>query len=102
MGSQQFFFSIDIFTVFVSILSLKSRKSEELFQAIKAAIPNLFKLLKCYNAISKSAEFTIFLEQLKIRFQPTFTASLWLSGAPERAVQTIKNSLRKFILQIYF
>jgi hypothetical protein len=59
------FFLIDIFTVFVSILSLKSKKSEELFQAIKAAIPNLFKLLKCYNAISKSAEFTIFWNSSK-------------------------------------
>ena len=42
------------------------------------------------------------MEQLEIRFEPTFTASLWLSGAPERAVQTIKNSLRKFIFQILF
>jgi hypothetical protein len=41
----------------------------------------------------------IFFDQLGTRFEPTLTASPWSNKAAERAVQTIKNSLRKFIMQ---
>jgi hypothetical protein len=49
--------------------------------------------------MANSAEFTKFFDQLGTRFEPTSTASPWSNGAAERAVQTIKSSLRKFIMQ---
>jgi hypothetical protein len=49
--------------------------------------------------MANSADFTKFFDQLGTQFEPTSTASPWLNGAAERAVQTIKNSLRKFIMQ---
>jgi hypothetical protein len=93
-----------MFTGFVSLSPLKSRKTEDLIQAFTSAILNLLKIpevVRCdnENGMANSAEFTKFFDQLGTRFEPTSTASPWLNGAAERAVQTIKNSLRKFIMQ---
>jgi hypothetical protein len=52
--------------------------------------------------MANSPEFMKFFNQLGTRFKPTSTASPWSNGAAERAVQTIKNSLRKFIMQEHF
>ena len=49
--------------------------------------------------MANSAKFTEFFDQLGSVFEPTSTASPWSNGAAERAVQTIKESLRKFTMQ---
>ena len=103
-GNKAIFLAIDMFTGFVSLSPLKSRKTEDLIQAFTSAILNPFKIpevVRCdnENGMANSAEFTKFFDQLGTRFEPTSTASPWSNGAAERAVQTIKNSLRKFIMQ---
>ena len=103
-GNKAIFLAIDMFTGFVSLAPLKSRKTEELIQAFSAAILNPFKipkLVRCDNetGMANSAEFTEFFDQLGTVFEPTSTASPWSNGAAERAVQTIKESLRKFTMQ---
>jgi len=103
-GNKAIFLAIDMFTGFVSLSPLKSRKAEDLIQAFTSAILNPFKIpqvVRCDNetGMANSTDFTKFFEKLGTRFEPTSTASPWSNGAAERAVQTIKNSLRKFTMQ---
>jgi len=90
-----------MFTSYVSLSPLKSRKSEDLIQALTATILNQFKIPEIdscdnKNGIANRAEFTKFFKKLGTRFEPTSTASPWSNGEAERAVQT---SLQKFIMQ---
>ena len=103
-ANKAVFLAIDMFTGFVSLAPLKSRKTEDLIQAFTATILNPFKIpliVRCDNetGMANSVDFTKFFETLGTRFEPTSTASPWSNGAAERAVQTIKESLRKFTMQ---
>ena len=103
-GNKAIFLAVDMFTGFVSLAPLKSRKTEDLIQAFSSAILNPFKIpkiIRCDNetGMANSADFTQFFDQLGTKFEPTSSASPWSNGAAERAVQTIKDSLRKFTMQ---
>jgi hypothetical protein len=88
----------------IQLKALKSRKAEELIEAVRSTIIVPFgipKFFRCDNesAMANSSEFHKFMEPLGINFLPCSTASPWSNGAAERAVQTIKNAIRKFSQQ---
>ena len=103
-GNRAIFLAIDMFTGFVTLAPLKSRNSDDLIQAFTSAILIPFKIpqiVRCDNetGMANSAEFKKFFDKQGTKFEPTSTASPWSNGAAERAVQTIKASLRKFTMQ---
>ncbi|MGV0982791.1 MAG: reverse transcriptase domain-containing protein [Polynucleobacter sp.] len=102
-GFNAIFLAVDLFTGFVQLIPIKSRKTEALIEAFQAAILRPFQVPKFIRGdnetgIANSAEFASFFQQLNIKFEPTSTASPW-SNAAERAVQSIKSGARKFIMQ---
>ncbi len=49
--------------------------------------------------MANSTDFHKFMEPLGVQFLPCSTASPWSNGAAERAVQTIKKTIRTFSQQ---
>ncbi len=103
-GSVALFVAVDMFTGYIQQKALKSRKAEELIEAVRSTIIIPFgiqKFFQCDNesAMANSTEFHKFMEPLGINFLPCSTASPWSNGAAERAVQTIKNAIQKFLQQ---
>jgi len=101
-GYTSIFLAIDMFTGYVQLKALKSRKTEELIDAIRSLIIIPFgtpKLIRSDNetGMQNSAEFKQFVDNLQIDFIPCSTASPWSNGAAERAIQTIKKSVRTFL-----
>jgi len=101
-GNVAIFLAVDMFTGYIQLKAIKSRKTEDLIEAIKSTIILPFgtpKLIRSDNetGIQNSAEFKTFIEQMNIELAPCSTASPWSNGAAERAVQTIKKSIRTFI-----
>ena len=96
--------AIDTFTGYVSLSPLKSRSTTDIMEALRNAILNPFQiphLIRCDNetAMANSTEFATYLQDLNIKFEPTSTAAPWGNGAAERAIQTIKSGMRKFLMQ---
>jgi hypothetical protein len=103
-GNTAIFLAVDMFTGYVQLKPLKSRKTEELIEAVKATIIQPFgipKFFRCDNesSMANSTEFYRFMAPLDINFLPCSTASPWSNGAAERGVQTIKLAIRKFCQQ---
>ena len=101
-GNNAIFLAVDMFTGYVQLRPIKSRKTEELIQAIKDTIFIPFGLPKFIRSdnesgMQNSVEFKNFLDQLDVSFLPCSTASPWSNGAAERAVQTIKKAVKTFI-----
>jgi hypothetical protein len=93
-----------MFTGYVQLKPLKSRKTDELIEAVKSTIILPFgipKFFRCDNesAMANSTDFHKFMEPLGVQFLPCSTASPWSNGAAERAVQTIKKTIRTFSQQ---
>ena len=91
-GSIALFVAVDMFTGYIQLKALKSRKAEELIEAVRSTIIVPFgipKFFRCDNesAMANSSEFHKFMEPLGINFLPCSTASPWSNGAAERAVQ---------------
>jgi hypothetical protein len=98
-----------MFTGYVQLKPLKSRKTNDLIEAVKSTIILPFgipKFFRCDNesAMANATDFHKFMEPLGVQFLPCSTASPWSNGAAERAVQTIKKlfalSLNKKMLKI--
>jgi hypothetical protein len=103
-GLSAIFLAVDMFTGYVQLKPLKSRKTDELIEAVKSMIILPFgipKFFHCDNesAMANSTNFHKFMEPLGIQFLPCSTASRWSNGAAERAVQTIKKTIRTFSQQ---
>jgi len=103
-GNSEIFLAIDMFTGYVQLKPLKSRETHELIEAVKSTIILPFgipKFFRCDNesAMTNSTEFHNFMEPLGVQFLPWSTESPWSNGAAERAVQTIKNTIRTFSQQ---
>ena len=100
-GFNAIFLAVDMFTGYVQLKPLKSRKAEELIQAVKDTIIIPFGIPKFIRSdnetgMQNSVEFKQFLDLLSITLFPCSTASPWSNGAAERAVQTIKKGIRTF------
>jgi hypothetical protein len=98
------FLAVDMFTGYIQLAPLKSRSAEDLITAVLETIIRPFSIPKYFRCDSETAmfssyEFHAFMEPLGIKFLPCSTGAPWSNGAAERAVQTIKSGLRKFILQ---
>jgi len=98
------FLAVDMFTGYVQLAPLESRKTEGLIEAIYSTIIRPFgspQIIRCDNetGMMNSKDFTKAFEVLNIKFEPTSTAAPWSNGGAERAVQTIKDGARKFIMQ---
>ena len=103
-GNSAIFLAVDMFTGYVQLKPLKSRKTDELIEAVKSTIILPFgipKFFRCDNesAMANSTDFHKFMEPLGVQFLPCSTASPWSNGAAERAVQTIKKTIRTFSQQ---
>jgi hypothetical protein len=104
-GSVALFVAVDMFTGYIQLRALKSRKAEELIEAVRSTIIVPFGISKFFccdneSAMANSSEFHKFMEPLGINFLPCSTASPWSNGAAERAVQTIKNAIPIFSQQV--
>ena len=101
-GSCAIFLAVDMFTGYIQLKAIKSRKSEELIEAIKDTIIIPFGTPHAIRSdnesgMQNSTIFKSFLDNLNIHFIPCSTASPWSNGAAERAVQTIKKGIRTFL-----
>ena len=90
-GFNAIFLAVDMFTGYVQLKPLKSRKAEELIQAVKDTIIIPFGIPKFIRSdnetgMQNSVEFKQFLDLLSLTLFPCSTASPWSNGAAERAV----------------
>ena len=96
--------AIDLFTGYIQIHPIKTRRVEDLIEAIEATIIRPFgipKFLRSDNEVSllTSPEFYKYLEPMGIKFLPTSVASPWANSHAERAIRTVKDAARNFLLQ---
>jgi len=101
-GNNALFLAVDMFTGYIQLKALKTRKTDELIQAVKDTIIIPFGapiVIRSDNetGIQNSALFKQFLDDHNIQLAPCSTASPWSNGAAERAVQTIKKGIRTYI-----
>ena len=101
-GNNSIFLAVDMFTGYLQLKPLKSRKTEDLIQAVRDTIIIPFgapTTIRSDNetGIQNSALFKKFLDDQNITLAPCSTASPWSNGAAERAVQTIKKGIRTYI-----
>ena len=87
--------AIDLFTGYIQIHPIKSRKVESLIEAIEATIMRPFgtpKYLRSDNKVSllTSTEFYKYLEPMETKFLPTSVASPWAKSHAERAIRQSK------------
>jgi hypothetical protein len=102
LGNKCIFVAIDTFSNFIQVLPIKDRSTSELINAVTTCIIRPFglpRVIRCDNeaAIENSTDFFVFCKQFNILCSPTSTAAPWSNGAAERAVQTIKTGLKKFV-----
>jgi hypothetical protein len=102
LGNKCIFVAIDTFSNYIQVLPIKDRSTPEIINAVTTCIIRPFglpRVLRCDNeaAIENSTDFLVFCKQFNILCSPTSTAAPWSNGAAERAVQTIKNGLKKFV-----
>ena len=98
------FLAVDMFTGYIQLQPIKSRQTSELIEAVIRSILIPFSTPKYFRCDSEtgmfsSTEFFNFMNPLGIKFLPCSTGAPWSNGAAERAVQTIKLGLKKFIQQ---
>ena len=96
--------AIDMFTGYIQLQPLKTRTAEDLIPAFLNAIIRPFgspKFIRCdsESALFSGKEFYNFLAPLGIDFLTCSIGAPWSNGAAERAVQTVKHGLRKFVQQ---
>ena len=103
-GYNAMFLAVDMFTGYIQLAPINSRSSEDLIEAVLQTIIRPFTLPKYFRCDSETAmfssyEFHAFMKPLGIEFLPCSTGAPWSNGAAERAVQTIKAGVRKFVQQ---
>jgi len=99
-GNSAIFLAVDMFTGYIQLQPLKSRKADELIEAMKSniilpfGIPKFF-LCDTESAMANCTKFHNFMLPLGILFLHC-SASPWSNGAAERVVQTIKKGFTLF------
>jgi hypothetical protein len=96
--------AVDAFTGYIQVQPLKDKTAKSLITAVDKMIIHPFgipKVLRSDNEISlwNSTEFYNYLQPMGIKFVPTSVASPWSNGHAERGIRTIKDGLRKFLMQ---
>ena len=96
--------AIDLFTGYIQIHPIKHKDVQSLIDAIESTIIRPFgipKFLRSDNEASllTSPEFYKYLEPMGTKFIPTSVASPWANSHAERAIRTIKEAARNFLLQ---
>ena len=103
-GNNAMFLAIDMFTGYIQLAPINSRSATDLIEAILQTIIRPHGIPKYFRCDSETAmfssyEFHAFMEPLGIQFLPCSIGAPWSNGAAERAVQTIKLGVRKFVQQ---
>ena len=103
-GHNAIFLAVDMFTGYIQLAPIKSRTAPALIEAVLETIIRPFSTPKYFRCDSETAmfssyEFHAFMDPLGIKFLPCSTGAPWSNGAAERAVQTIKLGVRKFVQQ---
>ena len=103
-GHNAMFLAVDMFTGYIQLAPLNSRSAGDLIEAVLQTIirpHGIPKFFRCDSetAMFSSYEFHAFMKPLGIQFLPCSTGAPWSNGAAERAVQTIKLGVRKFVQQ---
>jgi hypothetical protein len=103
-GHNAMFLAVDMFSGYIQLAPLSSRSAPEMIEAVLRTIIDPFGIPKYFRCDSETAmfssyEFHAFMEPLGIKFLPCSTGAPWSNGAAERAVQTIKLGVRKFVQQ---
>jgi len=103
-GNNAMFLAVDMFTGYIQLAPINSRATPALIEAILETIIRPFGIPKYFRCDSEtgmfsSLEFRAFMEPLGIKFLPCSVGAPWSNGAAERAVQTIKLGVRKFVQQ---
>ncbi len=93
-----------MFTGYIQLAPINSRSATDLIEAILQTIIRPHGIPKYFRCDSETAmfssyEFHAFMEPLGIQFLPCSIGAPWSNGAAERAVQTIKLGVRKFVQQ---
>jgi hypothetical protein len=101
-GNSAMFVAIDMYTNYIQVLPIPNRSGPILKQAVIDGIIRPFgipKYLRFDNeaGLENYAEFYKLCQALRIEALPSSAGAPWSNGAAERAVQTIKNNLRKFV-----
>jgi hypothetical protein len=103
-GNNAMFLAVDMFTGYIQLAPINSRATPALIEAILETIIRPFGIPRYFRCDSEtgmfsSTEFRAFMEPLGIKFLPCSVGAPWSNGAAERAVQTIKLGVRKFVQQ---
>ena len=103
-GHNAMFLAVDMFTGYIQLAPLKSRQTSELIEAVQRTILTPFSIPKYFRCDSEtgmfsSKDFYNFMQPLGIEFLPCSTGAPWSNGAAERAVQTVKLGVKKFVQQ---
>jgi hypothetical protein len=106
-GHTAIFLAVDMFTGYITLAPLKQRSTTEIISAITSSIIQPFTTPKYFRCDSETAmfsskDFYTFMEPLGIKFLPCSVGAPWSNGAAERAVQTIKLGLKKFVQQEHY
>ena len=96
--------AVDAFTGYIQVQPLKDKTAKSLITAVDKMIIHPFgipKILRSDNEISlwNSTEFYNYIQPMGIKFIPSSVASPWSNGHAERGIRTIKEGLRKFLMQ---
>ena len=102
-GNQRALLAIDLFTGYIQVCPMPDRTSESLINAINNTIMRPFGIPKFIRSDNEpglqSTEFYDFLTSLGVEFIPTSVGSPWANGHAERGIRSIKEGLRKFLMQ---
>ena len=93
----------DLLTGYIQIYPIKARKVKDLIEAIEATIIRPLetpKYLRSDNEVSllTSPEFYKYLKPMGTKFLATSVASPWVTSHAERAIRTVKDAARNFLL----
>jgi len=103
-GNKRALLAVDLFTGYIQVCPLKSRTAASLIKAIDTTIVRPFSVPKFIRSdnepgLHTSNEFYEYLHPLGVKFFPTSVGSPWANGHAERSIRTIKEGIRKFLMQ---
>ena len=102
-GNSCIFLAIDMYTCYVQVFAVPNRSGPVLKDAVQECIIRPFgipKFIRFDNeaGLENYAAFYNYCQSLRIDALPCSAGAPWSNGAAERAVQTIKQNLRKFVI----
>ena len=96
--------AVDLFTGYLQVIPIKDRKTNSLIMAVEEAIIRPFSVPKFIRSDNEpglwtTKEFYSYIQPFGIELITTSTGAPWANGHAERAIKTIKETIRKFIMQ---